>query len=131
MWVIAPKSFLSQSRVQSHLLPGAISYSGLKLPAAPAEGFGAHIGGHKVVLHHTSGSAQQAGQPMGHTGGSVAGSFLGSDTDIKDAWDGGRRAVTGYQKAEGCKFRASLGFIVRPHLKKKIAQISACFRGHT
>lgn len=35
-------------------IPEAIICSGLKVPAAPAEGFRTHIGGHEVVLHHTS-----------------------------------------------------------------------------
>lgn len=62
----------------------SFSSSGLKVPAATAEGFRAHIGGHEVALHHTSRSAQQACQPMGHTGGSVASSLLGSDADVQD-----------------------------------------------
>lgn len=35
-------------------------------------------------MGHTSGSAQQASQPVGDTGGRVAGSLLGSDTDLQD-----------------------------------------------
>lgn len=62
----------------------SFSSSGLKVPAATAKGFRAHVGGHEVALHHAPRSAQQACQPMGHTGGSVAGSLLGSDTDLHD-----------------------------------------------
>ena len=69
----------------------SLSCSGMKVPAATAKGFGAHVGGHKVVLHNTSRSAQQACQPMGHTGGSVAGSLLGSDADLQD---GERRGLS-------------------------------------
>ena len=52
--------------------------------AAPAKGFRAHVGGHKVALYHTPRSAEQACQPMGHTGGSVAGPLLGSDAGLQD-----------------------------------------------
>ena len=55
-----------------------------KVPATPTKDFEAHLGGQQVALHHAPRSAQQACQPMGHAGCSVAGSLLGSDADLQD-----------------------------------------------
>lgn len=86
MWIITSK-FLplpsNSTRAVTFFLESG-SCSGMKVPAATAKGFRAHIGGHEVVLHHSPRSAQQASQPMGHTGGSVARSLLGSDANLQD-----------------------------------------------
>ena len=58
--------------------------SGLRLSAAPAQDFGAHVDGHEVVLSHAPRSAQPACHLVGHTDGSVAGSLLGGDADFQD-----------------------------------------------
>lgn len=42
----------------------------------PAEGLGAHVGGHKVAVAHPPRSAEEVGQAVGDAGGSVAGSLL-------------------------------------------------------
>lgn len=52
-----------------------------KVPAAPVVDFEAHRGRQQVGVCHASGFAQQASQPVGHTGGRVAGSLLDSDSD--------------------------------------------------
>lgn len=91
-WIITSKFLplpFNNTRVVTFFLESS-SCSGMKVPAATAKGFRAHISGHKVVLDHSSRSAQQACQPMGHAGGSVAGSLLGSDADLQD---GERRQV--------------------------------------
>lgn len=62
----------------------SFSSSGLKFPTATAIGIGAHISGHEVFLKHPPMFAQNVFQPMDHTGGSVAGSLLGIDTDLQD-----------------------------------------------
>lgn len=85
VWIVTSKSLPLPSnctRAVTYFLE-SVSCSGLKVPAATAKGFRTHIGGHEVVLHHAPGSAQQACQPMGHTGGSVAGSLLGGDADLQ------------------------------------------------
>lgn len=52
-----------------------------KVPAAPVIDLEAHRGGQQVGVCHASSFAQQASQPVGHTGGRVAGSLLDSDPD--------------------------------------------------
>lgn len=42
----------------------------------PAEGLGAHVGGHKVAVAHPPRSAEEVGQAVGDAGGGVAGSLL-------------------------------------------------------
>lgn len=59
-----------------------------KVPAAPTKDFEAHLGGQQVAPHHAPRSAEQAHQPMGHAGGSVAGSLLDTDADL---WDEERK----------------------------------------
>lgn len=50
--------------------------SHLDVSPPPAEGLGAHVGGHKVAVAHAPRSAQEVGQAVSDAGGGVAGSLL-------------------------------------------------------
>lgn len=83
-WMLTSKSLpLPSNGIKAVTFLESVSSSGLKVSTATTKGIGAHIGGHEVALHHAPRSAQQVCQPMGYTGGSVAGSLLGSDTDLQ------------------------------------------------
>lgn len=84
MWILTSKSLpLPSNSIRAVTFLEWVSSSGLKVSTATTIGIDTHIGGLKVALHHTPRSAQKACQPVCHTGGSVAGSLLDSDTDLQ------------------------------------------------